>query len=110
MKIILVIALLWCSTLGAVVPLNSLVSTPTPLPVLTENPFIPQHTQKAVRNSGRITATNGRGSGFIEDENGNTVRVSAREIKRGKLAKNKVATFDSKFKAGENHAINVEIK
>ena len=107
MKIIFVIALLWSTTMEAAVSLNT--HTVAPLPVLTENPFIPQHAQKAVRSSGRITATNGRGSGFIEDENGNTVRVSAREIKRGKLAKNTVATFDSKFKAGENHAINVEI-
>ena len=108
MKIIFIFAFLWSTTTYAAVPSD--IKAVAPLPVLTENPFLPQFAQKAVRNSGKITATNGRGSGFIEDENGNTIRVSAREIKKGKLAKNKVATFDSKFKAGENHAINVEIK
>ena len=108
MKIICVFALLWVATVSAAAPAN--IQAVSPLPVLTENPFLSQHDQKPERSSGRITATNGRGSGFIEDENGNTIRVSAREVKKGKLMKNKTATFDSKFKAGENHAINVEIQ
>lgn len=106
MKIICVFALLWSTASGAAIPMST--CKVAPLPVLTENLFMKQVALKVVRSSGKIRAFSNTGIGWIEDQNGNTIRVSAREIKKGKPQKGAQVTFDQKFQNSEWHALNVQ--
>lgn len=105
MKIVFVFALLWSTFALTAAP--TCVQTGSPQPVLTDNPFLPKFEQKVVRNAGRIRVYS-KGIGWIEDQNGETFRVSAREIKKGRPNKGITVTFVQQFKDNEWHAIDVQ--
>lgn len=104
MKVLFVFTFFWGSFALAAAPAG--IHTGSPQPVLTDNPFLPKFEQKVVRNAGKIRVYS-KGIGWIEDQNGETFRVSAREIKKGKPRKGATVTFVQQFKDNEWHAIDV---